>query len=266
MKFTPKIIVIVSFLMLETSLMAGWIIKERSYTSEDKTKYKYLYYIQDQKLKIVEDQLISIFDVEHQNLTFVNPEKNQYWSGTLEAFHTESHEALKQMFMDQMKDAKEEEREMIQATFDYYMQSIDDSSSQNQPFLDMVIVNTGVKDKIAGTSASQYGLYVNKKLKEEIWIAEDIPIYQQLDMIRFNAMLVEIGSAIIEDLSYQASLDFAQILKKGLLVKTVEYAPDFTVTTEVYKIKESQIDPAAFNPPAGCQPASLTQLGLLDTD
>ena len=128
----------------------------------------------------------------------------------------------------------------------------------------MVIVDTGVSEKIAGVSATQYGLYVNKKLMEEIWISEDIPVQQQLDMVRFNAMLAEIGSEIIGELSYQASQDFAQILQKGLLVKTVEYAPDFTVTTEVYRIREFSIDPSEFSVPEGYRPASLAQLGLFE--
>ncbi len=260
---TFRIILVSTFFISHFSLLsAGWIIKERSFNSVDKTRNKYVYYIQDQKLKMVEDQLISIFDLRKETMTFIAPEKKLYWSGTPGEYKTEFKAAIREAFMKQMKDAPEAEKEMVQATFEYYLQSMDDTLEVNQTLLDMTIVNTGRKEKIAGKQSLMYGLFVNEILKEEIWISEEVPIYQEFDMVRFNAMLKQIGSDMVGELSYQASRNFAELLRKGLLMKTVDYTQEFSITTEVTKVKQARLEASAFMPPEGYQKTCLSELDL----
>lgn len=259
-------LVLVFIIILSGNSYAGWIVHEKSFESGSNNESKYIFYIQDQKLKLIEDDLETIFDVKKNTITFIIPSKSIYWQGTVDAYNANYKELLNKYFEDQLKDTPKEKAEMARATYEYYIANLKDSTRMSQTGLDMLIMNTGKKTKIAGYEALMFGLYVNKDLRKEIWISKEINMNPELDMVKYNAMLNEIGMGMMDDLNSRASNAYAQLLKSGFLMRTVEYGYDLSFTTEVYKIKEKKLNQKVFTPPDNYKKASLSDLGLFNTN
>ena len=263
-KLIVTVNIVLIFFVSICELSAGWIIYEKSHQSDLKSFSNFKYYIQDQKLKLEEEGLTTIFNLQKQTITFIVPHRSLYWTGFFIDYKKEFKESLQKSFQKRLEQIPDTQKEMAQATFDYYIESIEDTLRSEQDFLDMAIINTGKKDKIAGFNASMYGLFVNKNLKEEIWISEEIQINNEFDMVRFNDLLKQMGNSMVGELNYQASNSFARLLQKGLLMKTVEYGYDINYTTEVYKVKQKVLDESVFQIPSGFEKTDLAGLGLFD--
>lgn len=252
----------ISLFSLSGSLFAGWIIYERNFDSESRDKFHYVYYLQDQKLRLEEEGFVSIFDLNDHTLTFINSSKSIYWKGSLESYMQELEDAMKAEMTKDLSGRLKEEQEMIKATYEYYMESLKDSSNNAAGNFKVVLVNTGEKEKIAGANSSQYGLFINKILKEEVWISDEIQISRDMDLMKLDAMLEEMGAELPGVLSRQTDPKYAQLREKGLMMKTVEYDVESSFTTEVYKLKEKELDPQLFLPTKGLKKVKLFELGL----
>ncbi len=251
-----------SLLSLSGSLYAGWIIHERNFDSESKDKYQYTYYIQGQKLRLEEKSFVSIFDLNDYSVTFINSSKSIYWKGSVESYLKELKDAVKAEMIKDISARSKEEQEMIKATYDYYIASLKDTMDNTQSRYKVTLVNTGEKEKIAGISASGYGLFINKIMKEEVWVSDEVQIERDMDLMKLSVMLEEMGTELPGVLSRQADPKYAQLRKKGLMMKTVEYDFESSFTTEVYKLKQKDLDAKLFLPPKGFKEGKLSEMGL----
>ncbi|MEA1896180.1 MAG: DUF4412 domain-containing protein [Bacteroidota bacterium] len=244
------------------SLFAGWIIHERNFDSESKDKYQYTYYLQEQKLRLEEKGFVSIFDLNDYTITFINSSKSIYWKGSVDSYLSELRDAVKAEMIKDITGRSKEEQEMIKATYEYYISSLKDTLDNTQSSYKVELVNTGEKEKIAGISASGYGLFINKIMKEEVWVSDEVHIEREMDLMKLNALLDEIGAELPGVLSRQADPKYAQLRKKGLMMKTIEYDFESSFTTEVYKLKQKDLDIQLFLPPKDYKEADLSELGL----
>jgi len=244
------------------NLLAGWIVKEKSKEDGNKHTVTRKYFFQDQQLKLVEKGLVSIFNLNTHTISFMLPDQNIYWEGNTTAYNNEFKKVLIESFQEKTKTLQNVEREMAEATLSYYLAVMDDSTRTDQPFLDMVLINTGKKAKIAGYEALMYGLYVNKDLKEEFWISKGVKVNNTFDMNRFNKLLHQIGNGLAGDLNDEAGRIFEQLLRKGYLMKTVEYGYKTRFLTEVTRVKEKKLKNRIFLVPEKYKKVSLKELGL----
>ena len=252
----------VSLFSFSENLFAGWIIHERNFDSESKDKYQYTYYLQGQKLRLEEKNFISIFDLNNHIVTFINRSKSIYWKGNIESYLKELKDAVKAEMIKDISVRSKEEQEMIEATYEYYISSLKDTLDNTQSSYKITLVNTGEKGKIAGVNTSRYGLFINKIMKEEVWVSDEIQIEKDIDLMKLNAMLEEMGTELPGVLSRQADPKYAQLRQKGLMMKTIEFDYESSFTTEVYKLKKKDLDTQLFLPPKNYKKATLSELGL----
>lgn len=254
--------VFVSLFSFSGSLFAGWIIHERNFDSESKDKYQYTYYMQGQKLRLEEKDFVSIFDLNDYTVTFINSSKSIYWKGSVESYLKELEDAVKAEVIKDISGRSKEEQEMIKATYEYYISSLKDTLVNTQSSYKAALVNTGEKEKIAGVTASRYGLFINKIMKEEVWVSDEVQIEREMDLMKLNAMLEEMGTELPGVLSRQADPKYAKLRTKGLMMKTIEYDFESSFTTEVYKLKQKDLDTKIFLPPKDFKKVKLSELGL----
>ena len=252
----------ISLFSLSGSLFAGWIIYERNFDSESQDKYHYVYYLQEQKLRLEENDFVSIFDLNDNTITFINSSKSIYWKGSVAGYLQELKDAMKAEMTKDLSGRLKEEQEMIRATYEYYMESLEDTLNTITGGFKVVLVNTGEKEKIAGANSSQYGLFINKIIKEEVWVSDEIQIKRDMDLMKLNAMLKEMGAELPGVLSRQVDPKYAQLREKGLMMKTIEYDFESSFTTEVYKLKKKDLDPQLFLPTKGFKEVKLSEMGL----
>ncbi|MDX2443245.1 MAG: DUF4412 domain-containing protein [Bacteroidales bacterium] len=260
----PILLVVTIFLMFCNQIYAGWIIYEKSYESGSDNEAKYVYFIQDQQLKLVEDDLETIFNLKNNSVTFIIPSKSIYWKGSVDDYNSGYKNVVNKYFEEQLKDTPKEKVEMARATYEYYLANLQDSTNMNQNDLDMLILNTGKKAKIAGYNSMMFGLYVNKDLRKEVWISKEINMNHTFDMVKYNGMLNKIGMGMMDDLNSRASKAYAQLLQSGFLMKTVEFGYELSFTREVYKVKQKDLKPNRFSPPEKYTEVAFSDLGLFD--
>lgn len=261
-KILIPFVLFISLFLLSGSLFAGWIIYERNFDSESSYKYQYIYYLQGQKLRLEEKDFISIFDLNDRTVTFINSKKSIYWKGSIESYIKELNDAMKAEIIKDISGRSEEEQEMIKATYEYYMASLEDTLGNTASSFKVTLVNTGKEEKIAGVNASQYGLFINKTMKEEVWVSAEIQIERELDLVKLNAMLEEMGTELPGVLSRQVDPKYIRLREKGLMMKTIEYDFESNFTTEVYKLKQKDLDAKLFLPPEDFKEVKLSELGL----
>ncbi len=239
---------------------AGWIVYEQSYELGSKQKSKVVYYISDQKLKLVEDGVETIFDLRSNIISIILPGESVFWTGTSGELKNAMQEALENTLDEKLKDVPAEKRENLRK---YYLDLLNGQGTEGEnDLLDALLVNTGKNEKIAGHNSTRYALYVNKDLKEEFWISPEIPVNREFDMIRFKKLLKEINVGLSQDMDYHSGRAYLQVLQTGLLMKSIEHSYETRYITEVSKVKQKNFKDSVFSIPPKYRQVDYSELNF----
>lgn len=225
----------------------GWVVYEQSYEAGSKSKSKVVYYISDQKLKLVEEGVETIFDLRANSISIIIPDKSVFWKGTPEELKNTMQKSLESALDEKLKEVQPEKRENLRK---YYLDILSSDGSEGESnLLDAVLINTGKHDKIAGHNSTRYALYVNRDLKEEFWISPDIPVNREFDMIRYKKLLKEIDVGLNQDMDYHSGMAYLQVLQTGLLMRSIEHSYGTKYITEVTRVKQKKLKDSVFTIP-----------------
>ncbi|MCD6598826.1 MAG: DUF4412 domain-containing protein [Bacteroidales bacterium] len=244
-------------LLFGSNAYGGWIIHEQSYETGSKEKFSVVYYISDQKLKLVDGEVETIFNLNSNTILIIIPGQSVYWKGSPEELKHEIRLSLENSLDEKLKDVPVEKRDMLRK---YYLEQINDKDPDKiNSQIDALLVNTGKKEKIAGHISTRYALYVNMDLKEEFWISPEVPVTREFDMLRYKELLKKIypGSG---EMDYHSGSAYLQVLQTGLLMRTIEYTFGVKLITEVVKVKQKDLKPSEFSIPQKCKQVSYVEL------
>src|SRR6056297_3325376 len=141
------------------SSFAGWVITQKSYDSDQGETSALIetVYIEDDRMKIVQDDMVTVFNLNDETITLMNPVKKVYWKGTIADYKTDIKKALKAAMEEQLKKVSERQKQMIRNMYQGMMESIDDPSKfagEEPEEYQLEIEKTSEKDRIAGYQAS----------------------------------------------------------------------------------------------------------------
>jgi hypothetical protein len=137
-----------------------------------------------------------------------------------------------------------------------------DSTSQQIPQIE--IKNTGRKSVVNGFQTLEYEVKVDSILKERLWVTTDKTPYDEVNVDDMLALSRAINPrSLVSILSY--SSDYVDLLKKGMVVKSIDYHVNgIRQTSQVKKIKQMDMDMTLFQPPAGYRHAEIAEIMLMD--
>ena len=69
---------------------------------------------------------------------------------------------------------------------------------------------------------------------------------------------------MMDDLNARASEAYAQLLRSGFLMKTVEFGYELSFTTEVYKVKQKELKQTMFVPHKKYREVTFSDLDLFN--
>ena len=235
-------------LFLASQAFAGWVVEEvSSYGGEEKTTD--INYIQQNKVKSVGSRT-TIIDLEKGIFYFLIPQRETYWSGTPEEFRKLMNEGKKMMEEQQLKSMTPEQRE----AYKQYMKQREEEDKTVAPKQKVEVKKTSEKAKIAGYSGQKHEVWVDGKLKEELWVCADIMPLDEIDIKKLEQFFETMKEPDEDEGSYESSPEYEKIatyMEQGYKLKNItydEYGMEKLVR-EAVKIEKKNIPDSEFEVP-----------------
>ncbi|MCD4834654.1 MAG: DUF4412 domain-containing protein [Bacteroidales bacterium] len=267
MKKQKYLLIIAIVLLVNLQASAGWIITQRSYDSDEgvETALIETVYLQSNIMKVVQTDMVTMFDLNNKTITLMSPVKKVYWTGNIANYKEEIKGAMRSAMEEQLKNAREEQKEMIRKMYQGMIESIDDPSKfagEEPEEYDLQIEKTAEKERLAGRVAVKYQVLVNGSLKEEAWLSESNRAHNEFDISKFYNIFGEFTSQAGTSAFYQNNEKYIDFAKKGFPLKSINYYGGYESISEVTSLEKENIDASEFIPPADYTKASLVEVGL----
>jgi hypothetical protein len=235
-------------LFLVSQAFAGWVMEEVSSYGEEQ-KSTGIIYIQQNKVKSV-DSKTTIVDLEKGIFYFIIPEREAYWNGTPEEFRKLMEEGKKMMEEQQLESMTPEQRE----AYKQYMKTREEEVKAVPPPQKVEVKKTSEKTKIAGYSSQKYQVWVDGKLKKDVWVCAEIMPQDEIDIKKIEQFFKTMYELYEDEGSYESSPEYKKIatyMEKGYKLKSItydEYGMEESVS-ETVKIEKKNITDSEFKVP-----------------
>lgn len=247
--------------------MAGWVITQQSYDSDEgvETALVETIYLQDNIMKVVQPEMVTMFNLNNETITIMSPVKKVYWTGKVADYKKEIKDAMRSAMEEQLKNAPEEQKEMIRKMYKGMMESIDNPSKfagEEPEEYELEIEKTGDKDRVAGKLAHKYAIKVNGSVKEEAWLSESDKPHEEFDIGKFYDLFGDFTSQANSSAFYQTDEKYIEFSKKGFPLKSISYFGGYESISEVTNLEKENLDPSVFKAPTDYKKVSLMEIGL----
>jgi hypothetical protein len=197
-------------------------------------------------------------------ITIVDKNRKIYGSGTPDEYCNATRSFGKEMQEQAMAGLPPEQRKMIEEQMKQFQQKSKSNPMGNMPKPVVSIKKTGSNKVIAGHKTDKYIVNVDGDKYQEIWIASDISMDDELQKLRLGKFhLIQKRMDKCMDASEEESgmmadpLDspeYKKLTKKGFVMREVYYTSVFTgsggdETTEVIKLEKKSISASEFKMP-----------------
>lgn len=261
------LLIITISLIVSFQASAGWVITQRSYDSDEglETALIEKVYLQNNKMKVVRDEVITIFNLNNEMITLLNSAKKIYWTGNVASYKVEIKNTMQSAMDEQLKNAAVAQKDMIKKMYQGMMESIDNPSKfagEEPEEYDLQIERTGEKERIAGHIAVKYEVLVNGSIKEEAWLSESNRAYNEFDINKFYLVFNDFVSQAGTIAFYQSNDKYVEFSKKGFPLKSIDYFGGYESISEVINLEKENIDPLEFVSPSDYKKVNLIEVGL----
>jgi hypothetical protein len=255
------LLLVFSTLLLASQSFAGWV-GEQVTTDTEGEKTTEITYIQNNKMKNVGPEEITMFDLEKGLFYMISPspEHKVYWCGTPEQMRKEMEETQKKMEEEYLKQMSPEQRE----AYKQYQEKMKGETKEaaKEKKIKVEVKKTSETTTIAGYPTRKYQVWVNGELKEELWISTKIKLIDEFDLNKLEKLTEAMSGPEAEE-SYESSPDYMQLMEIGTPMKTISYHEGGSWITETKTIEKKQIPNSEFEVPKGYRKLSLFELQQL---
>ncbi|MFC2151422.1 DUF4412 domain-containing protein [Bacteroidota bacterium] len=267
MKKQKSLFIIVIGLLISFQVSAGWVITQQSYDSDEgvETALIETIYLQDNIMKIVQPEMVTMFNLNTETITLMSPIKKVYWTGKIADYKKEIIVAMQTAMEEQLENAREEQKEMIRKMYLGMIEGIENPSKfagEEPEEYDLQIEKTGDKERVAGRMAYKYSISVNGSVKEEAWLSESDKPHEEFDISKFYDIFGEFTSQAGTSSFYQNHEKYIEFAKKGFPLKSINYYGGYESISEVTNLEKENIEASEFTPPADYEKVSLVEIGL----
>jgi hypothetical protein len=250
----------VLFSLSASVVFAGWEFVENT-KGDDGRSNTQTSCIQDNKMKFAASDYIMVVDVSKNIITYADPKRKAYWTGTPEEFAAQvqrNMENMDRMMEKQLSQLPINQREQVRQSL------LQEMRKQFQKPPAKIEVKAGKQtDKIAGYEVEKYEVMMNGQLRQELWIAEDVKVSKEFDVKRFGNMMKSFHSPFGRD-DQDATLsspEVIEVMSKGWPLRKVDYDEDgYREQDEVVKIQNKTLPESAFDLPAGYRQMPMSEI------
>ncbi len=246
-------------LFLASEVLGGWVTEEVT-TYGEGARDTTISYVQKNKTKTVSSKTM-VFDFEKGMFYFLVREHKVYWSGTPEEWLQGMEEGQKQMEEAQLKKMTPEQRE----AYSQYMKQMNEEAEKPTPReeIEVEVKRTSEQATIAGYSGRKYEVWVDGRLKEELWVCAEIDPQDEIDLHKLEQFTKAMGG-LSEEGSYESSPEYVKIatyMEQGLVLRSVTYDEEGTreQVSEITRLENKDIPASEFNVPEGYKRLSTAE-------
>jgi hypothetical protein len=237
---------------------AGWVIEEVTVATKPKgdagPAEPATMRLSQGRVRMAQPATITVQDCVKGRFTIVVPDRNTYWTGTVDDYVAES------MQPDPNTPGDPATADKAKKPAPNTPAKIDESKLPK-----IVVRKTEEKATIAGYEAVKYVIESNGKRFQEVWLTTAVKINDDLDPKRYLAFQSKMsgvmrGASADQFRALYRSPDYAALLASGLPLKTTTYHLAGSYTQEVRSVTRADVPDSDFAVPAGMEKAPLAQL------
>ncbi len=240
---------------------AGWVIEWRStpirkdirQDSSNSTAY-----IDDNKSRMEQEHLTSIYDYDKSTFTILNPKAKYFWSGSVEDY------------------VKLSAKRRHEAT-NKHLGAASKAGADPLPELDLeslpeiTVELSGEAREIAGHQTTKYLVKLDNEIFQEFWVAPDVDLTADLDpekLVEFQKKSSRgmIGAAAKPYNALYRSPAYLDLLRKGYALETKTNHIAGSFEQRARSIRETTVDPARFAVPEGYRRVRLEDVFKVEED
>ena len=252
------------FFILIINAYPGWILTIENYDVDNLEKKSHQVYFQENKIKIVDPDMITIFDLNRNMITFLKPQIHMFWKGTLNDYRQEVRETLEMMIDLEVKKLPEDKQDEARRTFETMMRIMEHPDTAST--LDLFIRETAENDTILGYETTKFQVFLNGVIMEDIWIPNHLDVSRDLDQGKYLNLLSQLSTGFENELVYQTSAEYNRLIQDTYVLRKKEYKIGYQTVKEVVDIRQEALEESVFLPPADYKPVTLTELGIITMD
>ncbi len=261
-----KLLIAVVFLVASCAARTdGWEISTRYYSmsmsgSDERTEKVMLL---DGYMKMVNQELTTIFNLKEDKLIYINSNSNTYWEGSPADFIREARIELELMVEEKLLHVPEDDREMVRAMYhDMIEYTFPTTPIANPEMRTYSVERVHEKDAVAGYSTVKYDIFENAYPLESLWLAKDLPIAKDFSFRDLAHFLNQLAGGAYAS-SFESSEQYFNLLEKGYPVKVQIRRGDGSIqVSEVTEAKRVNLTLQDFSVPADCQRSTLSGVGI----
>lgn len=252
--FIQRIVLLLSGILLFSDANAGWVLTGRYIDREGRTILQRMF-IQDNKIKFEQFDVLYTFDLINESIILVDPVKLVYHQSTLTEYIA-NYQSLKRIQLEQLLNTIPEDQQST-VRQEYEKEII--QFGNLRAFTDSLSISR-VSDtlKALGLPTERYLATVNKLKVEEIWIAPGLDVQQHISWDRYFHYL----SVVAPDMylpSYCFSEGYLGLLNKGFPVRRIIIESGYRTEIQVNRREEKLIQDYEFGPPDLCRKVGFTE-------
>lgn len=243
------------FVVLTAPAVAGYKI-EQTMSGADESA---VIFVDSNRIKIDSGHQV-IFDIDDDKLYMLVPERQVYWSGTPDELVASIRGAMESAMEGMLAQVPEDQREQYREQMESMGMHIpgDDEGEEEQH--DVEVVKMEETEEIAGYGTARYQIMVDGELAEEVWIADDVPVAEELDLEAF----AEYAAAMKQfsgEYAYETSEEYIERMSTGYPMRTQPFRMGQAgPVTEVTSLVEMDVPDSTFEVPEGYEKVTLMEL------
>ncbi len=240
------------FVVLAThSLFAGWVIVQKTYDASEGIQgaTEEILYFQNDKVKMVSDEIATVFDLNTGKMYFINYGSRTYWTGTAEDMEAQIKAAMDEMIEQQLANVPEDKREEMRAMYEQMMAGKNTQDPSAMQHAQVAIEKTTEMLDIAGHSTQKYLVKVDGNLTEEIWLNTKAGIQNEFAVAKFYDFMAGFLKSFQNQETYKNQDAYIKMAQKGYPLKIVDHTGAYETITEVTSLEEKQLSETDFLPP-----------------
>ncbi len=247
-----------ALLLLASPVQAGWVVQQETPGGPSTM------YLQSNQVRAGAHGGGVIYDLNAGMVTMINPNRQVYWSGQPQELNRQMNQNLDARMEEALQRVPPEQREQMRA-----MMQRQRGGGQGQrgggmapPEAKVEVKATGESAKIAGYASKKYQVYVDGKLRQELWIAELPGFRKEMDLNKMMKLAHAMrAGGPGPGLGWRRAEPVQQLMVKGMPMKIVEHGPDGPMTVlTVTKLEKKSLPASTFQPPAGYKKVAFDQM------
>lgn len=205
--------------------------------------------IEKGKVRLVQPTTTTLIDYGKSRFTILNTERQYFWSGTVDEY-------VDQMLKARAEAAKRKRGEEI---------------GTEKPALDpktlppVAVVKTGDTETIAGHKTDKYEVKVNEELFEELWVANDLNLSEDMDVSKVLAYQTKMSGTMLGNSAkaYNAiyrSPEYKKVLEQGFVLRSITHHIAGGFERTAVELKQAEIPESEFAVPDSYRKVRLSDV------